>query len=195
MGTAKAWLRFGEETLLARTVRRIGPAVTRVVVVASPGQDLPPLPDDVVVAHDPIPDRGPLQGLAVGLAAAEAFASKAFVSATDAPFVTAAFVARMSTLARGHDIAVVADGEHLHSLAAIYATRLHHDASALLASGERRAQSLLERAAKRVVTPHELLEDAALRAADPELRALDNLNTREDYEAALSAFGAQGPAR
>lgn len=192
MGTPKAWLRFGDETLLARTVRRIATAVTRVVVVATPGQALPPLACDVLIAHDPVPNRGPLQGLAVGLAAAEPFASRAFVCATDAPFLTATFVTTMATLAGGHDIAVAADGDHLHPLAAVYATRLHHQASALLATGERRVLSLLDRAPTKVVSRRELLADDALRAEDPELRSLDNINTRADYEAALRAFRARG---
>ena len=60
-------LPFGPETLLERVVRLLGQAVDVTVVVAAPGQKLPKLPASVVVAHDRHPDRGPLEGLAVGL--------------------------------------------------------------------------------------------------------------------------------
>src|SRR5690349_15807444 len=69
MGRPKAWLPFGPEPLLARVVRRVREVVGPVVVVAAPGQNLPSLPSDVAVARDPVADRGPLQGLAAGLAA------------------------------------------------------------------------------------------------------------------------------
>jgi molybdopterin-guanine dinucleotide biosynthesis protein A len=67
MGRSKAMLPFGPETLLERVVRLLGEAVDVTVVVAAPGQKLPELPPSVVVAHDRQPDRGPLEGLAVGL--------------------------------------------------------------------------------------------------------------------------------
>jgi molybdopterin-guanine dinucleotide biosynthesis protein A len=57
-------------------------AATRgpVVVVAAPGQRLP---EGLTVVHDPEPGRGPLLGLAVGLAAVGT--ERAFVCATDQP--------------------------------------------------------------------------------------------------------------
>jgi len=69
MGRPKAMLPFGPETLLQRVVRLLGQVVDVTVVVAAPGQKLPELPPSVVVAHDRHPDRGPLEGLAVGLQA------------------------------------------------------------------------------------------------------------------------------
>ncbi len=63
MGRAKAWLPFGTEIMLPRVVRLLGEAVSPIVVVAAPEQDLPPLPDDVRVVRDEEKGRGPLQGL------------------------------------------------------------------------------------------------------------------------------------
>ena len=47
MGQPKAWLPFGDERMLQRVVRLVGSAVGMgpIVVVAAPGQELPPLPD------------------------------------------------------------------------------------------------------------------------------------------------------
>src|SRR4051812_49738323 len=69
MGRPKAWLPFAGEPMLARVVRLLGEVVHPLVVVAAPGQDLPPLPPDVLAARDPEEGRGPLQGLAAGLEA------------------------------------------------------------------------------------------------------------------------------
>ncbi len=188
MGRDKAWLPFGNETLLQRTVRLLGDATSHIIVVAGPDQALPALPGEVIVVRDPVPALGPLQGISVGLAAAEAHADRAYVSPTDAPFVSTAFVGRMRELAAGHDIAMLRDGGHLHPLSAVYATRLHHQAKALLAADKRRPTGLLDEASARIVTRDDLLADSTLASADPDLAALSNLNTPEDYEAALAQW-------
>src|SRR5262249_57842743 len=71
MGRPKAWLAFGDELMLQRVVRVLREVVDPVVVVAAPGQDVPPLPDTVEIVRDEVEGRGPLQGLAAGLAALE----------------------------------------------------------------------------------------------------------------------------
>ena len=45
--------RIGPERMLQRVVRLVGSAVGPVVVVAAPGQEIPPLPDRVAVVRDP----------------------------------------------------------------------------------------------------------------------------------------------
>ena len=56
MGQPKAWLPFGPERMLQHVVRLVSTVTDQVVVVAAPGQDLPPLPVSVAVAHDPVGD-------------------------------------------------------------------------------------------------------------------------------------------
>src|SRR5205807_272847 len=91
MGRPKAWLPFGGEALLQRVVRRLGEAVSPVVVVAAPGQELPSLPSEVAIVRDPEEGRGPLQGLAAGLAALAGRADAAYATSCDAPFLRPAF--------------------------------------------------------------------------------------------------------
>ncbi len=195
MGRPKAWLPFGEETLLARTLRRLAPAAEHLIVVAAAAQALPPwdaaLGDRVTVGRDPVPAEGPLRGLAVGLALAERWARRAFVCATDVPFVSHEYVRALDALAQGYELTLVEDAGHLHPLAAIYETSLHREASALLEAGTFRTLELVRRCRTRVVTRELLLRDAALRRVDPELHALDNLNTEADYDAALARARAQ----
>src|SRR5215475_5887673 len=85
MGRPKAWLPFGGELMLPRVVRLLGEAVAPLVVVAAPGQDVPPLPTDVEIVRDPERGRGPLLGLAAGLAALRGRADVAYLSSCDAP--------------------------------------------------------------------------------------------------------------
>src|SRR5262245_66621206 len=86
MGTPKAALEWHGSTLLRRVTGIVARGVDGpVVVVRAPGQELPPLPERVTVVEDAREGRGPLMGIAAGLAALEADA--AFVSSTDVPLL------------------------------------------------------------------------------------------------------------
>jgi molybdopterin-guanine dinucleotide biosynthesis protein A len=70
MGTPKAALDWRGGTLLHRTVSVLADATGGpVVVVRAAGQPLPRLPDGTIVIEDPREGKGPLQGIAAGLAA------------------------------------------------------------------------------------------------------------------------------
>jgi molybdopterin-guanine dinucleotide biosynthesis protein A len=183
MGRPKAWLPFGGETLLQRVVRRLGEAVDPVVVVAAADQGLPPLPTTVSVVRDEEKGRGPLQGLAAGLEALAhdfpAAMSAAFVSSCDVPFLRPAFVRRLFALLGDHDICVPHFGDHHHPLAAVYRLSVLPAVKGLLDENRLRPYFLFEKCATRVV------EAAELADIDPELDSLRNLNTPEEYEAAV----------
>ena len=95
MGQAKAWLPFGNELILPRVVRILSEVVCPTVVVAAPGQEVPPLPADVEIARDPEEGRGPLQGLVAGLEAMRDRVDAVYLSSCDAPFLPPAFVRRI----------------------------------------------------------------------------------------------------
>jgi molybdopterin-guanine dinucleotide biosynthesis protein A len=89
----------------------------------------------------------------------------------------------MIELLEGHDIAVMEIGGFTHPLSAVYRrTTLPHIES-LLAADRLRPVFLFDAVRTRRVTPEEMV------AADPELHTLRNLNTREDYLAALGEAG------
>src|SRR3954462_11558215 len=69
MGTSKALLPFGPETILQRVVRILGTIVSPIPVVAATAQELPVLPPGVIVTRDEREGRGPLEGLRAGLKA------------------------------------------------------------------------------------------------------------------------------
>jgi len=197
MGAPKAWLDFGGEPLLARVVRTVRRACAHVIVVAAPGQDVPPLPPDVPVARDPREGRGPLQGIAAGLHAllespgGSDGVDAAFVSSTDAPFLEPALIARLAAL-RGadHDIAVPNMGDHFHPLTAVYACTCLPHIEALLAADRLRPFFLFERVRTVLCDAAALLADPDLATADPALRSLENINTPDDYARALQSLGA-----
>src|SRR4051812_21114639 len=95
MGRDKATLPFGAESLLQRIVRIATEVVAEenIVVVASAQQTLPPLPAWVRVVRDPVPDCGPLAGIAAGLRslASGTDIDAVFVTSCDAPFIVPAF--------------------------------------------------------------------------------------------------------
>jgi molybdopterin-guanine dinucleotide biosynthesis protein A len=185
MGESKAWLDFGGEPMLQRVVGRICQAVLSCVVVRAAGQSLPQLPPEVRVIEDPVLDQGPLQGIACGLAALHASCEFAFVCSTDAPFIEPQFVKRLVELAAGgYDIVVPHSDGHAHPLAAIYATALHEKATDLLRQDKRRPAFLFDEATTLHADADLLLADDALRAIDPALDSLRNLNTPEDARAA-----------
>jgi molybdopterin-guanine dinucleotide biosynthesis protein A len=183
MGSSKALLAFGAETMLQRVVRLLGTVVSPVVVVAAPGQSLPELPASVTVTRDEKEGRGPLEGLRAGLTALPADVQIAYVTSCDVPLLVPAFVHRMVDLLGDHDIAVVEIDGFPHPLSAVYRRRTLPHVEALLAADRLRPVFLFEAVATRRVQPPELT------SVDPDLLTLRNLNTQEDYLDALSTAG------
>jgi molybdenum cofactor guanylyltransferase len=186
MGKSKAWLPFGDETLLGRTVRIVGEVVQPVVVVAAPDQSLPALPASVQIARDPVEGRGPLQGLAAGLGALTGRAEAAYVSSCDVPFLKAAFVRRMISLLGDASVCVMRADGFLHPLAAVYRVGVLPVVTRLVEAGRLRTIDLLEQVQTRVVGEEEMAD------VDEGLHSLRNVNTTEEYERALRDYEAGG---
>jgi molybdopterin-guanine dinucleotide biosynthesis protein A len=184
MGRPKAWLPFGGEVLLPRVVRLLREAVEPVVVVAAPGQDLPPLPAGVDVIRDHRPGRGPLEGLTAGLEALRGRADAAYASSCDAPFLRPEFVRRLIDLLGDNAICVPRVGEHHHPLAAVYRLEAAVAAARLLAEDRLRPFFLFAAVPTRIVEAAELVD------VDPTFQTLRNLNTPDEYEAALRDLNA-----
>ncbi len=179
MGTPKAWLPFGDERMLQRVVRLLGEVAAPIVVVAAPDQETPPLPDDIEIVRDEEQGRGPLQGLAAGLAALQGRADAAYATSCDVPFLHTAFVRRLVELLGDNQICVPRVGDYHHPLAAIYRVAVEPTVRGLLAANRLRPVFLFDAVPTRVVSADELAD------ADATFQTLRNLNTPEEYEAAL----------
>jgi molybdopterin-guanine dinucleotide biosynthesis protein A len=159
MGTAKAELDWHGVPLVLHVTRAVAAATQGpVVVVAAAGQVLP---DELTVVRDPEPDRGPLLGLAAGLAALGT--ERAFVCATDQPDAHRVLPALIA-----HDADVVAYAGQ--PLGALYRTALAPVARARLAT-DASLKGLLA-AVDTILLP------------DPPA-ALRSLDTPEDYSDAM----------
>src|SRR3954463_14928404 len=87
MGTSKALLPFGPETMLQRVVRLLEDVVSPIVVVAAADQMLPQLPAHVIITRDEQDARGPLEGLRTGLKALPEQVEAAYVTGCDVPLL------------------------------------------------------------------------------------------------------------
>ncbi len=205
MGQPKALLSFGEEVLLQRVCRTLAPLVHMIVVVAAKDQELPDLSNDwlartnrplscqsrevlsgddpfIRVARDPVEYRGPLAGLAVGLAHLSGEVDCVYASACDTPLLRPAFIQAMIDALGDAEIAVPFDGQFHHPLAAVYRVSVQRRIEELLAADRLRPVYLYEKCRTREVSVEEL------RRVDPLLDSLCNVNTPEEYDRLLARF-------
>jgi len=182
MGTPKALLPFGPETMLQRVVRILRGVVSPIVIVGAADQMLPPLDADVIITHDERGERGPLEGLRAGLKALPADVDCAYVTSCDVPLLEPGFVRQMIDFTRGYDVAVVEIDGFAHPLSAVYRRTVLPYVDELLAEDRLRPVFLFELVRTRRVRPDEI-------TADPGLYTLRNLNTPEDYRRALADAG------
>ncbi len=183
MGQDKALLPFGDERMLQRVVRLVGQTAQPIVVVAAVGQELPELPPNVSIVRDQHPDRGPLEGICAGLAALENEAEAAFITSCDVPLLVPAVIERLAQRLGTADNIVPTDGKHHHVLTAVYRTSILPVVRKLLAEDRRRPFFLISECDSIII------HETEFRDIDPDLDTLANLNTPEDYEAALRKLG------
>lgn len=175
MGHPKHMLPFGNEVALQRVVRILTEVTPQIVVVASPGQFLPTLPEHCQVIYDEVQFEGPLSGLAYGLQLLHASTDAVYLSGCDTPLLHAEFVNRVFEQLGDLEVVVPIEGQFFHPLAAVYRTSLYDKVRQFLESGERRPRKFIE-SCKTVRLPV-----SELRCADPELDSLLNMNSPEEY--------------
>ena len=175
MGRCKAWLPWAGQPMLRHVVETIRTVTSDVVVVGAPDQLLPEVAAERI--DDPAEGLGPLAGLAVGLAAVSG--PLAFVTATDAPYLTASFI--RAVLAVGRPAAPRVGGR-IQVLSAVYPTEAAEQAQSLLAEGRRRPLDLLEAVGFQTLTEEEV----------PDLRCVEGFNTPPQYLEAVSGQPGDG---
>ncbi len=186
MGDDKGLLPFGaDEVLLQRVVRLLSDVVPmeNMVVVAARRQQLPSLPSDVRVVCDQHEDRGPLEGLATGMAALGDHAEVAYATGCDVPLLESAFVERMFFLLGQSQAAIPVNAARCYPLAAVYRTSLLPQLREMLGQGIRALQALSDTSGVKLIPTEQLRE------ADPQLATLEKCNTPADYQAALVRCG------
>jgi molybdopterin-guanine dinucleotide biosynthesis protein A len=148
------------------------------VVVAAPGQELPVLP--VTLVRDEIAYQGPVGGILYGLRAASH--EVCFVTSCDAPFLNLRLVDYMLSLIENYDVVVPFWEERLQPLQAVYRRSVAPLLQEQLERGELRPVFLY----KKVRTYEVPAED--IRRFDLEGLSFRNMNSPEDYQAALALW-------
>ncbi len=179
MGQSKAMLPFHGVTMLERVIDRVGGVADPLVVVSAADQELPPLDPSIQQVTDRRPEQGPLEGLRAGFEQLQDRCEAAFVTSCDVPHLNPAFIQRLVELLGEDTVAVPQDDKFLHPLSAVYRVSVLPTIVTLLESGERRPRRLFDQVPTRKVPL------SVLREVDPQLRSLMNVNTPEEYEAAL----------
>lgn len=177
MGQSKAMLPFGRSTMLECVVERLSEVTREIVVVAARDQELPPLPSHCKIVRDEHPDRGPLEGLRMGLKSLRDDCEIAFVIACDAPLLVSGVVTHLA-IQLGVTNAIVPSHEgRLYPLSAIYRTSLVDLAEERLRHNQLRLIDFVHAAGAHILDAEEL------RIVDPPLNSLRNLNTPAEYDA------------
>ena len=188
MGLPKAVLPFGAVSILEHLIATLGAAFGEIVVVAAPLTDEPFSIErilsgqagvtDVIVDRDEDAFAGPTGALRRGLA--RAAGEIVFACSCDLPLLRAELAVALCATVAGDDAAIPKVGHMLQPLCAAYRRGPALAAlKAMEAAGERRLTAVADRLKVRAV------DETTLRAIDPDLRSLLNVNTAEDYAHAL----------
>ncbi len=178
MGQPKALLRFAGEPLIVHMVRRLGRLFSDTVVVAAADQELPALPSTIV--RDDVAYQGPVGGIYYGLKAARR--EICFVTSCDAPFLNLRLIAHLVAQISDYDVVVPFTQERFQPLHAVYRKQVAPLLKEQLERGELRPIFLYDKVRTRKIT------EAEMHPFDPENLSFLNMNTPEDYQAALASW-------
>jgi molybdopterin-guanine dinucleotide biosynthesis protein A len=181
MGRPKALLPFDGEPLIAHLVRKLESIFPEIVVVAAPEQELPTLP--VKIARDDVAYQGPVSGIYHGLQTSTK--ENCFVTSCDAPFLNLTFVSHLLAQICDVDVVVPFWEERFQPLHAVYRTQVAPLLKDQLERGELRPIFLFDKVRTRKV------EEDEIRRFDPEGMSMLNMNSPEEYEAALRLWRAK----
>jgi molybdopterin-guanine dinucleotide biosynthesis protein A len=196
LGRDKAALMLGKQTLLDRTISILSSLVDDVLVVGLKHQAPDPTRPDptfgprvglraeggstsatVRFVPDDLPDLGPLGGLLTGLRRLRS--PYAVVVACDLPFLDAKVLHYLLGLAPGHDAVVPVLAGRNQSLHAVYARSVEGVIARHIARNQLRLDCLLAELTVRRV------EASELETIGFDCRSFTNVNTPEDWDAAL----------
>jgi molybdopterin-guanine dinucleotide biosynthesis protein A len=172
MGSDKAFLRLGAESLLARALRLAGAVCAEVRIAGSAAR----FASHGTVVEDIYQGRGPLGGIHAALSRSATDLN--LVLAVDLPFVEVRFLEYLAARARAGDAIVTvphASGGW-QPLCALYRRAFAKTAEAALAQGKNKIDALF------ASVKTEIIEEDELTRAGFSPAMFRNLNTPEDWE-------------
>ncbi len=174
MGTDKAFLRWGNETLLQRMLQLTRSVTSEVCIVGDATKFCPFAP----TIEDSFRDQGPLGGIHAALCSSKSDLN--LIVAVDLPFVTAAFLKYLSGRAQESEAIVIVPraAERLQPLCAVYRRQFAAVAEESLKRQKNKIDPLFSMVSTRVIEAREM----TAAGFSPEM--FRNVNTPEDMEEA-----------
>ncbi len=165
---------MGAKRLVARVLDVLRPLFAHILI----NSNTPALYQqwDVPVVTDRLPDKGALGGIYSGLLSAPT--DLVFCVACDMPLLNQDLIRYMMASVNGFDVLVPRTADGLHPLHAVYSKRCLPAIERLLAQNRLKISHLFS-AVRTCYLP-----EAHIRAFDPELESLLNVNTWQDVELA-----------
>ncbi|PHS18430.1 MAG: hypothetical protein COA78_02055 [Blastopirellula sp.] len=186
MGQDKASLMFHGKSMLALILEAVASTVSHIVLVKAHGQLLPKLPAVdacLEIVEDQTPDCGPVEGMRTGFSSLPEHYQHVFVSGCDTPLLSCKSVEQLFSLAEKSDrtgtLVVPYDGKRLQPLAAVYPRSFSKTLENQIKLCNLKLMSVIQQA--EIVQ----VESDELKMADPQLGLLLNINTPQQYQAAL----------
>lgn len=180
LGTNKSELQLNEKTFLQAIVETLQPIASPIALVGPVDPTKHSLPPKVILATDENPNKGPLEGIRVGLKRLESECEYAFVTSCDVPLLSNQLVTFLWRQLGDHDAIVPFRGDRRYGMTAIYRTRLHAAVAQRIANNSLRVCDLTEGFDVKNIPADDL------RVADPDLDSLTNVNSTTDYQRLLN---------
>ncbi len=180
MGQPKAMLLFDGEPLIVHILRTLKRLFTDTVVVAALEQELPSL--QVTLVRDEVAYQGPVGGIYYGMRAAKQ--EVGFVTSCDAPFLNLALISYLISQISNYDVVVPYWQGRFQPLHAVYRSSVVPLLKEQLEREELRPIFLYEKVRTCKVS------EEKIRRYDPEGLSFLNMNSPEDYQAALKRWEA-----
>lgn len=180
MGTDKAFLRLGEESLLEHAIATAKPVSDHLALVG----DRERLGSFGSVVEDSFPGQGPLAGIQAALSSPLA-AKLNFVLAVDTPAVSSELLKYLFTTAQASSATVTAPraNGHLQTLCAVYRLEFAAVAEKALRTGHNKIEPLFSQVTVKII------EEDELKAVGFSPDIFDNVNTPEDWQRMQQRFG------
>jgi molybdopterin-guanine dinucleotide biosynthesis protein A len=170
MGRPKAFIELAGRPIIERVIAVLRETFPEVFIVSAEREAFAPL--GLRVVPDQHARAGPLGGAHAALAAAER--EQVLIVGCDMPFLNAPLLRRIAERAAGRDAAVPRGPDGLHPLHAVYGKRALAPIAAALDRGALKFVDVLP-----ALDVAEIAEDE-MRALDPDLLSLFNVNRPED---------------
>ena len=172
MGKNKAFIQVNGRRIIDRTAALLHEIFEHVILVTNEPLTYSHLNLEIVA--DLIPESSALIGIYTGLFYAAT--PYCFIVACDMPFLNRKVIDYMVSIRKDYDVVIPVLDDGCHPIHALYSRRCITPIKQLIRTGNFKITDFFNRVRVRKVTPEEL------RAVDPPMKAVLNINTPEDLE-------------